>query len=249
MDHINAKIRAMRARLITTEQYQILCRSQSTEHFLAQLRTYPAYTHGRISMSEETERIRLFLTGSGVASCVALGGRMGSAASRWSRFIALEKDYMQAWSWTKTLPNGSNRQALTYIKGTEIDLHNLFWIYRLKQYYPEAEVYPHLVPVCYRLNKETLRQMAESPGVAEFIVHLRHTYYSHVFDSFENPEYAITLAMKSVFSKMARRYPRSIAGVIGYVFDKRVEVRNLTAAMEGIQYRLGPEEVFKCLYV
>ena len=242
MDHINAKIKAKRAKLITAEQYQILCRSQSTEHFFTQLQMHPAYTHGRISMAEEMDRMRLFWAGSGASSGIG-----SVAAAGWRLFIALEEDYIQAWSYIKTLPNGPNRQALTYIKGTEIDLHNILCIYRLKRYYPQAEVYPHLVPVCYRLNKEALRQMAESPGIAEFIVNIGHTHYGNVFGSFEDPEWDASRAMRLAFAKTAKRYPLSMAGVLGYFFDKRIELHNLIAVMEGVKYRLAPDEIFKYL--
>ena len=243
MDHINAKIRAKKARLITGSGYRILCQSQSTEHFFAQLKTYPSYTNARIpmSMTEEMDRMRLFFTGVGAAFDAGL--TVGSLM----RLISFEKDHLQAWSYIKTLPNGSNRQVLTYIKGTEIDLHNILCIYRLKRYYPEAEVYPHLIPVFYRLNKEALKQMAESPGIAEFIVHLRHNCYGHIFGSFENPKSAVSQTMKLTFARMVKRYPGSIAGMLGYFFDKRIEIENLTAIMEGVRYRLPSDEIFSRL--
>jgi len=237
MDHINAKVRAMRARLITTEQYRVLCQSQSIEHFRAQIRAYPAYAHGSVSaaLTEELDRMRLFL------------------GARWQPFLFFEsqhqKDYIQDWLHIKTLPDGQNRQALIYIKGAEIDLNNILWMYRLKKYYPEETAYPHLVPICHRLNKETVKQMAESPGIAEFIVTVLHTRYGHVFGSFDDPERAISQAMKQIFIRMTKRYPRSIAGVMGYFFDKKTEIRNLTAVMEGIRYQLSPDEVFERLII
>ena len=243
MDHVNAKIRAMRARLITPDQYRILCHSQSTEHFFAQLQTYPAYTHRRIamSMSKEMDQMRLFLTGAGATVGTGL------STDKWMHMISLEEDHMLAWSYVKTLSNGPNRQALTYIKGMEIDMQNILRIYRLKQYYPEAEVYPHLIPICYKLNKEFLRQMVKSPGIAEFIVALHHTYYGHVFNSFEAPNRAVSQAMKLFYNRMTKRYPQSMAGVMSYFFDKKMESQNLTVVMEGIKYRLTPDEIFSRL--
>ena len=230
MHDINAKIKAMRGKLLDAEQYRILCQSQSMEHFQAQLRAYPIYAQGHISMSEEIARLRLFLGG------------------KWKRLFSLE-DHMQAWLYVKNLPAGENRQALTYIKGTEIDLYNILWIYRLKRYYPQVEIYPHLIPVCYRLNKESIRQMAESPGVAEFMVAARHTYYNNIFGSFKNPEHAIAQAMRRVFAKAAKRYPRSAAGVMGYFYEKKTEINNLTAVMEGIKYGLPPDEIYDALKI
>ena len=233
MDHINAKIKAMRGKLLDADQYRILCQSQSAEHFRAQLRGYPAYVHGNISMEAELERMRLFLGG------------------RWGWLLSLEReaqhDPMKVWGRIKHLPGGQNRQALTYIKGTEIDLYNILCIYRLKRYYPEVEVYSHMVPVCYRLSREAIKQMAESPGVAEFIVAVKHTCYGDVLGGFENPERAISQAMRQTFSKITKRYPRSVAGVMGYFYDKKIEIRNLTTVLEGVQYHLPPDEIYDAL--
>jgi len=160
---------------------------------------------------DELERLRLFISD-----------------IQWRRILEFEReayqtnpplDYAKMWSFIKRLPMGQNRLALTYIKGTEIDLHNILRIYRLKRYYPEAEVYPHLIPVCYRLNKETLKQMAESPGIAEFIVMVRH---SHYFDlSFGDLEEDIVRVMRRVFSDAVKRYPRSMAVVLRHFFSRR----------------------------
>ena len=139
---------------------------------------------------------------------------------RLHRLLSLDKerDYVKAWSSIKALNYGQNRSALTHIKGAEIDMQNILRIYRLKKHYPKAEIYPHLIPVFYRINKDVVKQMAESAGVAEFIVAVRHTCYGKVFGAFESPEEALNDEMGRVFSKMEKRYPRSLSGVLGYFF-------------------------------
>ena len=225
---LNSKVKAMRAGLLTKPQYQVLCRSQSKEHFLAQLPR--GYAYGRDSLAEELERLRLFLAD-------VNGRRILTTMA--------EQDYTRTWACIKTLPKSQNRQALTYIKGSEIDLQNILRIYRLKRHYPDAEVYPHLIPVCYRLNRELIKHMAESPGVAEFTVALKNTHYDRF--NFEKPEQAIFLHMRRVYSKAAKRYPHSLAETTSYFFEKNNEIYNIIAISEGLSYRLPPDEIMSCL--
>jgi len=218
---VNAKIKAMSARLLTLPEYRILCQSQSIEHFMAQVKS-------RDSIEEELRRVRLFLT---------------NIKDR--RLLSLEEDFIFAWSYIKSLPSGQNRQALIQIKGTEIDLNNILRIYRLKLYYPDAEIYSKLIPIFYRLSKDEIKQMAESPGIGEFIVTVRHTRYGYI--AFDHVEAKIDHAMMRVFSRMTKRYPQSVAGVIGYFFAKKIEIHNLTAVMEGVKYHIPPEEILNHL--
>ena len=194
MDHINAKINAMRGK-----------------------------PSGQ-SLEEEIKRLSLFIC---------------DAKTR--RLLYLEsKDIFEAWSFIKSMPfssNCPNRQALRYIKGTEIDLQNILRIYRLKRYYPEEEVFAHLIPVCYKLSKAMIKQMAESPGAAEFIVAVKHSPYAHI--SFENIELSIAQEMRRVNSRATKRYPRSVAGLMAYLFTKKLEMRNLTAKEEATKHERG----------
>ena len=236
---VNAKVKAMRANLLTKPQYQLLCQSKSGSHYFEQLKGYQAYSEGRFSesmlsdsLNEEYKRLRLF---------------MGNGEGRRILYLAEQQDFMKAWSFVRTLPASSaNRQALTYIKGSEIDLNNLLRIYRLKRYFQNAEIYPQLIPVCYKLSKENIKQMAESPGVGEFIVALKHSPYAGL--SFENAEISlereISFKVRHIYSKMEKRYPRSLAGVLGYFFSKRIEINNLNTISEGIKYQLPAEEIF-----
>ena len=222
MDCVTAKIKAMKAKLLTKSDYQALCQCQSVEHFLSQSQKRP-------SMWEEFRRLQLFI-------CDA----------EWKKILSPDGDYMsgdyiKSWSFVKRLPSSQNREALSYIKGTEIDLQNILGVYRLKSYYKKAQVYPHIIPICYRLDKNAIKQMAESSGTSEFIVAVRHTCYSNL--SFDDLEASTFLNLTKTFSKLEKRYPDSIAGVIGYFFAKKAETKNLTAVMEGLKNQLPPEEI------
>jgi len=211
---LNTKIRAMRSRLLTPDDYRILCQSQSIEHFIAQ-------TRSRSSLEEDLERMRLF---SGYQLSI-----FGINELNWK------------------LANKQNKQSFAYIKGTEIDLHNILQIYRLKKYYPVEEVYLNIVPSFYRLSRDNIKQMAQSAGVPEFLVAVKHTSYNYI--SFENPEQETSQVLAKVYSKAAKRYPKSLADTWGYFFAKQTETQNLASIAEGLRYKLPPDEIYKYLRI
>ena len=218
---VTAKIKALRSRLLTEADYYALCNSQSVSHFLNQAPLS--------RLEDELAKMRLFI---------------GDIQNR--RLLLLEQNerdqnYIKNWSFIKSMPNSQNRKALMYIKGSEIDLHNIMRIYRLKRYYPKAEIYPNLIPICLRLSKEEIKQMSDSPGVGEFIVAVRHTPYKHL--SFENPEHAVFKDMKRIYNRLVKRCPQSAVGILSYFFDKRTEEYNLQAIEEGLRNHLPPGEI------
>ena len=212
---VNAKIRAMRAKLLTRKQYEALC---------SQSQPLPEIE----STAEAVARLRKYIV---------------DAKAR--RLISLDDDYIKAWTFIRRLPDGQNRKALMMIKGSEIDLQNIKQLWRLKQYYPAAEPYPQLIPVFYRLDKSIVAQMAESRGVAEFIVALRHSYYKQL--STDDIERAVIQEMLHLFSRVAKQYPRSMAPVMSYIFAKKIEARNLLMLKESIRYSLPPDEIMQHL--
>jgi len=211
MEAINAKLSALQARLLKGENYRSLCNSSSHGHFMSQVRE-------RMSMDEEIMRLRKF-------SC---GKHVG----------VLPKDQLKAWMTIKAMPNSRNRHALSYIKGTEIDLENIGRIYRLKEYFPTSAVYPHIIPISYRINQDQLRQLAESPGVPEFIVALRHTSYGDI--SIKEPEKLLFQAI----NRAAKRWPGSAANIQAYFFAREIEIRNLICISEGLRFGLSSEEIY-----
>ena len=223
MDAINAKIKAMRAGLFSVSDYQVLCRSRSVGQFLGLVKK-------RLSMEDELRRIRLFVVNTGMRRLLD---------------IIANRDYVKSWSYIKTKVRGQDKIVLTQIKGTEIDLQNIVRIYRLKRYYPQSEIYSQLIPICYRLDKDTIKQMAESPSEKELVVAVKHTCYGHL--DFGDIDVSISDEMRRVISGMTMRYPRSVAGIAAYFFARQTEIHNMTAIEEGLKYQLPPEEIFRNL--
>ena len=244
MNAINAKIKVKRSRLLKRSDYMALCRGQGRY-----------FASGGLSegLGEQlSEGLGEGLSkglGGGLSERFenAIDGELGRLRSfivdgtlRRILMLQLEPDYLKVWDYIKTLPPGQNKSALTHIKGTEIDLQNLLRLYRLKRYYSGASAYPHLIPVCYKITKNAIKQMAEASNLSDFIALIEHTPYKHLGDNFE---LAVGRAMSDVYTKTAKRYPRSMAGVMGYFFAKNAQLRNLEAIAEGIKHHLSPDEI------
>jgi V/A-type H+-transporting ATPase subunit C len=162
--------------------------------------------------------------------------------------------YIHLWKTKNNLPNKKNRRVLERVKGTEIDLRNILWMYRLKKYYNlhGASLYVHLIPICHRLNRADIRRMAESAGMEAFIQEAASGPYKNVFTAegavYTLPDRDIKRALASLHTREAKQNPDTLAVVIAYLFDKEREINNITAITEGIRYGRQPEEIQEYLY-
>ena len=165
------------------------------------------------------------------------------------RRLLTEKNYLHIWQGIKSLPDQQNRRAIRLIKGTEVDLLNIMWIYRLKVFLAgqPGQIYPYLIPIQFRLGRGILKVLTDCPGRAELLAELQYTYYAHVFGSFGHMEKSYAQEMRRTYSIASKRYPRSVARLMGYLFDKEIETQNCHAIAEGIRYQLSPEEIFASL--
>lgn len=133
--------------------------------------------------------------------------------------------------------------------GTKNDLLNLQWISRskLKFHLSPAQIYALLIPVHYRLRRETIRSLVEASGEEEFYAALRKTYYARHFSCFNPSDLSETYACvrHMVHARLAKQEPYTIATMIGYLYEKEHEIDRVTSALEGIRYGLPSEEILK----
>ena len=258
---LNAKLAAKRAKLLRHDDFVKLCQAGSPEHFFALLQQQPPYmefTQNKaadfglgFSLLAEQQQLRKFVTNAKARQLLNFAAKAANQNNS-------PQENLQAWAYVNSLPRGQNRQALTYTLGSQIDLKNILTAYRLKCYYPQADVYHHLTPISYRLSKQSLKQMAESPGLPEFFVALRNCTYKNLLSKDENfavtghmpvtshslaadypPEAEFTQEAATIHAKAAKRYPRSMAGVGSYFFAKQREVSLLKSISEAHKYGLA----------
>ena len=148
-----------------------------------------------------------------------------------------------------------NKQITTKILGTEIDLRNIIWIYRLKKYYEfdESRIYAHLIPINYRIETHELKKMVESKNLHDLTSCIISCKYKDIFIDVIHDingariEYAFFHKMSKIFRTLETQYTNSIALTVGYIYRKEVELQNLTTLLECIKYKLEPKESLKHL--
>jgi V/A-type H+-transporting ATPase subunit C len=164
--------------------------------------------------------------------------------------------YMQLWRKQEKWLDKLNHAVMERIIGTEIDLLNILWIYRLKHFYKmqDARIYAYLIPINYRLTPETLNRLAECGDFGAFAELVSAGPYGQVFikqdgtPPFTQPEAALSGEMRKVCAAEAKHRPDTLAVTVGYIYDKEREINNITTALEGVRYGLPPRQIMDYLY-
>lgn len=157
--------------------------------------------------------------------------------------------FAQIWNDRNKISKKSELDVLTRAWGSKFDMLNLQWIYRSKRYYhmTSADIYALLIPVHYRLGKDTIKALVEAESMGAFSQVLEQTYYAKHYDTFtvETLESMYAAIMKHVLSSASRQNPYSVATLYSYLYHKEHEVNRLIIALECVRYGIAPEEAMK----
>lgn len=160
--------------------------------------------------------------------------------------------YMHLWKLQKKYLHGKNKLILSKIKGTEIDLINISWIYRMKKYYnfDSAILFSYLIPNKYKLTAEEISSLVAANTMSEFEKIVYNTYYGSLF---ENKNVKIERVLYNCLSKIYYRFyvraGANISYVVYYIYLKEIEVNNITSIIEGIRYGLESQKILGYLYL
>lgn len=158
--------------------------------------------------------------------------------------------YSSIWKQRLKALSRQDREILDQCFGSRMDLLNLQWIYRCKQYYQlrPAEIYALLIPVRYRLQKEQLARLVEAAGPEEFLMLLRSTPYGKAtetdYGAVPDPEGLSRRILTRLYGKTGRKHPYSPAVLDSYFYFKELEMRRIITTIEGIRYGLDAGEIY-----
>jgi len=129
--------------------------------------------------------------------------------------------YLALWKHLGALDKFS-QTAMRRIVGTEIDLRNILWMYRLKRFYGVAgdATFGYLIPVGKRLDKETVARMASCKDANGLIHMLAHGVYSNIFGDFSHGESRLFHAVNQAYQREVRQNPDTVAMVCGYLYKR-----------------------------
>lgn len=146
------------------------------------------------------------------------------------------------------IPKGE-KNYFTNAFGSQIDLLNILWIYRCKNYYTlsDAQIYSFLIPVYYKLERSTIKSFVEAPDNQELFERISSCYYGRVygFDSTKSMESQFGNILNSIYMKDFKESPYSLAAINAYFHLKNVEVATVVTAMECIRYGYQPDVIAK----
>ena len=161
-------------------------------------------------------------------------------------FVGLWREYDLQDIWRKLggLPQHDRRQ-LKNIIGTEIDLQNILYLYRLRQFYGIVgdAVFTHLTPICHKLSPAETKTLAEAKSIEDFSRLLENGVYSGVFGG-NFCEQAVSRAMRKQYKKAMGNLPK----ICEYFYARRLEIQNIRAFHQGTQDGLSPAEILKNLH-
>lgn len=135
--------------------------------------------------------------------------------------------------------------------GTEIDLLNITWIYRAKQYfyYSSDEIKKIIIPINYKLSKEKTYKLINSSDFEEMKNILDETVYKKIFKSKETLEHDRDKFLYDMYIKLFRTKLFNICTVFCNINLIDIEIKNIINIIEGIRYKVDKTEIQKRLIV
>lgn len=147
------------------------------------------------------------------------------------------------------LLSGSDRKIAMELNGIEIDFFNIMWIYRIKKYYKfdRELIYTYIMPYYGKIRRSTVDALISAKNPDEFLKVLEGTPYAEFFADEEEGafERRYNDFLYRIHRKRFVQQPFSVASIISYLKLREFELNNIISAIEGIRYRLAPEEIRK----
>lgn len=145
---------------------------------------------------------------------------------------------------------GSAKKQLDSFFKLYIDLSNLVRITRMKKFYKLSSNYMmDLIIEGGTIKKDNLRKFIENPSNKQMMLDMKNTpmgrkWFSRNLDIIDK----VPRNMRYNWCKHNIRFSTSPAVVLmSYVFLEEIEILNLISIIEGVKYRLPPEEIKKTL--
>ena len=135
------------------------------------------------------------------------------------------------------------------IIGSEIDLLNVLWIFRIKKYYnfENEKINQILIKRYYKLKPNTMKKIEQANTFEEIKEIMKDTVYKDVFFDENNLEENIDKYLYEINKKIFRNDMTSIAYVLAYVNMIDYENNDIINTIEGIRYNMDKTEILKRL--
>jgi vacuolar-type H+-ATPase subunit C/Vma6 len=147
--------------------------------------------------------------------------------------------------------NAADRSIVRRLVGIEIDLKNLDWLSRFRNYYKIsfAEISDLLLPHGSRLDAESLGKMASEGRLSDAAFRVARGTAVHppegeaAAPASEAMERFLSHALLYEARRAFRLNPLSVGSILGYFYCLRIESRNLKTLFTGKRYGLPPQQL------
>ena len=144
------------------------------------------------------------------------------------------------------VPKGE-KKYFQHLFGSQIDLLNILWIYRCKNYYilSDSQIYSFLIPIYHHIDKSDIKRFVEADNNAELFELISNCYYgkNFGFDGSKSMESQFGEIINTINMKEFKDAPYSIASISAYFNLKNLEVAKVVTALECIRYGYKPEVI------
>lgn len=223
---------------------------QSLEESLQFLSRYDDLNIPKLALSKNIEEFLAGLEGTGYAEVMRPYVSMNQDTRLFHLEMALDLYYFRkVHELSSKLLHGEDRLIAMEINGIEIDVFNIFWIYRIRTFYhfDKELIYTYIVPYYYKLKRAVIDDLISAKNFDEFRQVLERTPYASLFDG-EGPGVFERRYNEFLYEFHRKRFvhqPFSIACVMSYLKLKEFELTNIISIIEGIRYKLAPEDIRK----
>lgn len=143
----------------------------------------------------------------------------------------------------------ADRKILVQCFGSRMDMLNIQWIYRCKQFYhlAPADIYALLIPIQYRLKASDIHNLTESETMDGFFSALKSTWYRRELESsaikHPNPEALARQVNEHIYQYTSQKEPYSIAILNTYLYRKDKEIGQLITIIESVRYGVPSQAI------
>jgi len=215
----------------------------------------------QIAGAENLDRVIELLTGTPYAAIV--DRHRDSLLQRKSLFpleVALDHYYFDNLIEKAGALNSRDRKVAMRLIGIEIDLLNINWIIRFRNFYklPLERVLQYTIPRGFTMDQKAVREAYASEKVVEIIQGIVRKKYPSLATLLSTPagdtnsrillvERILDQILMLEVRKILSGYPFSIGIILAYFILKRHEIRKIAMVLNAKQYRLTKERIRETL--
>ncbi len=145
-----------------------------------------------------------------------------------------------------------NERVIMQDVGTRVDLSNIEWIVRAKEFYtlsPE-ELYNSLIPMQYMAKLDYLRMACDTKSAAEAIEFFNRGPYSKIFENLTDDDilsFNLTQRLRRYFYNSVKikrsSHNFTLAKVLEYLYMMDYEFSDIILIIEAVRYSMEREEI------